>query len=162
MYLNNATFIKIEPAPEEKDNRLKKRNEVTIRNIRRLLDLKDFHWDFREAEAYRRRQFPAPFLQNECSKYPCYVFQSPLSKAFNKDKKIKARIDLGEFVPGEEGIFVHVEEELVTSTSEFIKNIRREANKMTIKNKRVIINENPGHDLILKTFGLREYFEGNY
>lgn len=55
MYLNNATFIKIEPVPEEKDNKVKKRDDVTIRNIRRLLDLKDFHWDFREAEAYRRR-----------------------------------------------------------------------------------------------------------
>lgn len=88
------------------------------------------------------------------------MFNSPLSKAFNSYKFIKARIDLSELVE-EEDFHVYVQEELVTSTSEFIKNIRREANKK-IKNRKVVITEKPGHDLILKTFGLREYFEGNY
>ena len=119
-----------------------------------LLDLPHFHWDFREAEFYRRRNFPVKFLQNECSKYPCYVFQSPLSKAFNTKKYIEAEIDISKLAPGASPV-IH-KEELVTSTSEFIENIRRKAEK------HVNIRAEEGHVLILRTAGFREYFEGNY
>ena len=99
---------------------------MTIKSIKKLLDLKNFYWDFREADFYRRRQFPAKFLQNECSPYPCYVFESPLSKAFNGDKYISARVDISKFVPDAKEKII-IEEELVTSTDEFIMNIRRVA-----------------------------------
>ena len=105
LYPNNPTFIRIEPIDENpmisrKDKKaIEKRNKITIRNIRKLLDLPYFHWDFREAEYYRRRQFNVKFLQNECSPYPCYVFQSPLSKAFNAEKYISALVDISSLVP---------------------------------------------------------------
>ena len=120
MYLNKPSFIRIEPVT---DDIVKKRDVMTIKNIKKLLDLKNFYWDFREADYYRRRQFPTAFLQNECSPYPCYVFDSPLSKAFNSKKYIEALVDITKFVPGAEKI--KIQEELVTSTSEFIQNIRR-------------------------------------
>ena len=125
LYPNNPTFIRIEPIDENpmisrKDKKaIEKRNKVTIRNIRKLLDLPYFYWDFREAEYYRRRQFNVKFLQNECSPYPCYVFQSPLSKAFNGEKYISALVDISSLVPTATDK-IKVTEELVTSTSEFI------------------------------------------
>ena len=39
-------------------------------------------------------------MQNEISPYPCYVFQSPLSKAFNSNKFIEAEVDITKFVDG--------------------------------------------------------------
>ena len=116
MYLLNPTFIRIEPVTDEI---VKKRDAMTIKSIKKLLDLKDFYWDFREADYYRRRQFPISFLQNECSPYPCYVFDSPLSKAFNSEKYIKAHVDITKFVPNAADK-IKIKEELVTSTSEFI------------------------------------------
>lgn len=59
MYPNNPTFIRIEPVT---DDSVKKRDAMTIKSIRKLLDLKNFYWDFREADFYRRRQFPTAFL----------------------------------------------------------------------------------------------------
>ena len=116
MYLNNPSFIKIEPMV---DLQVKKRDQVTIKNIKKLLDLPNFYWDFRDADFYRRRLFPVNFLQNECSPYPCYVFQSPLSKAFNEFKYIEANVDISKLVPGVTEP-IRIKEELVTSTSEFI------------------------------------------
>ena len=52
MYLLNPTFIRIEPVTDEI---VKKRDAMTIKSIKKLLDLKDFYWDFREADYYRRR-----------------------------------------------------------------------------------------------------------
>ena len=97
MYLNNPSFIKIEHYIDPntaKHDPLYKRDQRAIKNIRLLLDLPNFYWNLEGADFYRRRQFPAKFLQNECSKYPCYVFQSPLSKAFNEHKYIKADVDI--------------------------------------------------------------------
>ena len=37
------------------DPQVQKRNKITLRNIKSLLDLPGFHWDFREADFYRRR-----------------------------------------------------------------------------------------------------------
>ena len=102
-------------------------------------------------------------MQNEISPYPCYVFQSPLSKAFNSLKYIEAEVDITKFVPGAGRI--QILEELVTSTSEFIQNIRREAFKKLAhidQQEKRVIKAKPGHDLILRTAGYREYFEGNY
>lgn len=52
MYLNNPSFIRIEPVT---DLQVRKRDEVTIRNIKGLLDLSNFYWDFRDTDFYRRR-----------------------------------------------------------------------------------------------------------
>ena len=65
MYLNNPSFIKIEhyiDPQAAKDDPLHKRDSKVRKNIKLLLDLPKFHWDFRAAEFYRRRQFPAKFL----------------------------------------------------------------------------------------------------
>lgn len=60
--------------------------------------LTNFSWNFKgEADLYRRRPFPRPFLQNEASDFPCYVFQSELSKAFNRKGDILTMIDLLEY-----------------------------------------------------------------
>lgn len=93
------------------------------------------------------------------------MFQSPLSKAFNEFKYIEANVDISKLVPGVTEP-IRIKEELVTSTSEFIQNIRREAfkqliNKVRDDSKRKI-KAKPDHDLILRTAGAREYFEGNY
>ena len=71
MYPNNPSFIKIEQVDDEG---VKKRDNITIKNIKKLLSLPKFYWDFRDADHYRRRHFPVQFLQNEYSPYPCYVF----------------------------------------------------------------------------------------
>ena len=52
MYLNNPSFIQLE---QMTDPQVQKRNKITLRNIKSLLDLPGFHWDFREADFYRRR-----------------------------------------------------------------------------------------------------------
>jgi predicted nucleotide-binding protein (sugar kinase/HSP70/actin superfamily) len=60
--------------------------------------LEGFSWNFRgEADLYRRRHFPRQFLQNEASDYPCYVFNSELSKAFNRMGDIDTVVDLSEY-----------------------------------------------------------------
>ena len=71
------------------------------------------------------------------------MFQSALSKAFNSYKYIETRVNITEFIKNAPEI--PVKEELVTSTSEFIKNIRREAYKQL----KVDIVQKPGFDLIL-------------
>ena len=71
---------------------------------------------------YRRRPFPIEFLHNEVSPYPCYVFQSSLSKAFDKTATIKTEVNISEFDPKLRDPIMY-EESLVTSTNEFIKNI---------------------------------------
>ena len=119
--------------------------------------VENFSWNFNEADAYKRRIFPKSFLQNESSQYPCYVFQSPLSKAFNSYTHIDAEVEISEFVLDYEWV-IPIKEQLVTSTSEFIQNIRR----AVFKKIKVPIQPKPAHDLILKTSGSREYFEGNY
>jgi hypothetical protein len=83
--LRRDDYITIEPFIDES---LKKRffheNQINLYKIRKLLVLDGFSWNFKgEADLYRRRPFPRQFLQNEASDYPCYVFQSELSKAFN-------------------------------------------------------------------------------
>jgi len=54
---------------------------------------------------------------------------------------------------------IKLTESLVTSTSEFIQNILRE---VYYKRNKARIVVKPGHNLILKANGFREYFEGNY
>jgi hypothetical protein len=85
------------------------------------------------------------------------VFQSPLSKAFNGETSIKSEIDISEFFSG--SIKIQIEEQLVTSTSEFIRNIERKI-KNTMGRKPSVKDQD--HELILKTKGEREYFEGNF
>ena len=159
MHLNSPTCIKIEHYVDPqaaKEDQLSKRDASVRKNMRLLLDLPKFHWEFHGADFFRRRLFPLKFLQNECSKYPCYVFQSPLSKAFNHEKFIDTVVDVSQLSPGARPI--EHSEELVTSTSEFIENIHRLAQQRG----RINIRAAEGHVLILKTAGAREYFEGNY
>jgi len=99
-----------------------------------MLLLPKFSWTFvGEADSYRRRPFPLKFLQYECSDFPCYVFTSELSKAFNDVGEIQTIVDLSEYAEkialrdkNNTGPYVYSEKEsLVTSTKEFIKNILR-------------------------------------
>jgi len=99
VYLNNPSFIKIEPVPEKMKDWTRDRDRNILYRIRKLLMAENFSWNFKEADLYKRRTFPKSFLQNECSSYPCYVFQSPLSKAFNSYTHIKAEVEISEFVP---------------------------------------------------------------
>lgn len=122
---------------EEQRDALKE--EFYERNIRefgkitQLLVLPNFSWTFvGEADSYRRRPFPLKFLQYECSDYPCYVFTSELSKAFNSIGDIQTEVDLSEYAntlsirhPRQDKYEYKEKESLVTSTKEFIKNILR-------------------------------------
>ena len=80
-----------------------------------------------------------------------------MSKAFNNQVHIKAEVDITEFVPDYEAP-ISIKEQLVTSTSEFIQNIRRAVHRQIGRS----IKPKDKNDLILKTSGSREYFEGNY
>jgi len=74
------------------------RNIQTLVKITKMLLLDGFSWTFiGEADSYRRRPFPLKFLQHECSDYPCYVFTSELSKAFNHVGDIPIEVDLSEY-----------------------------------------------------------------
>lgn len=97
--LRRDDYIIFEPFTDEN---LKKKfyndNQIHLYKIRKLLLLDNFSWNFKgEADMYRRRTFPRKFLQNEASDYPCYVFQSELSKAFNHKGEIETEIDLQEY-----------------------------------------------------------------
>lgn len=129
-----------------------------LHKIRALLILSEFSWNFKDADDYRRRPFPLKFLQNECSPFPCYVFQSALSKAFDSENAINSEIDVSEFNPDLQNPIVHHSESLVTSTKEFIRNIFRIVKERL--NFSIVIN--PGNKLILKVHGCREYLDGNY
>jgi hypothetical protein len=74
------------------------RTSCTSIKFANYLILENFSWNFKgEADLYRRRHFPRQFLQNEASDYPCYVFNSELSKAFNRMGDIDTVVDLTEF-----------------------------------------------------------------
>ena len=141
-----------------------KASQLHLYKIRKLLVLEGFSWIFKgEADLYRRRHFSRRFLQNEASDYPCYVFESELSKAFNHQGDFETIVDLIEYrwaLAGAGGsLQIKFKESLVTSTKEFIKNILRkvyEVYKVKIKPR------SNNHNLILKADGYREYFEGNY
>ena len=61
----------------------------------KMLVLPNFSYIFAgEADSYRRRPFPLKFLQYECSDFPCYVFESELSKAFDDIGVIETEVDL--------------------------------------------------------------------
>jgi len=135
-----------------------------------MLVLPNFQWIFvGEADTYRRRQFPLKFLHPECSDYPCYAFDSELSKAFDAINAIKTVVDLSEFettiqkkMPNTSGGLVYEPRdgvELVKSTAEFIKDILwfiwNEYNFTKIRLKQ-------DHILVLKVDGYREYLMGNF
>lgn len=141
----------------QQDYEAKNRRKLGI--LRKQLNLENFSWNFKEADLYRRRPFPIEFLHNEISKYPCYVFQSSLSKAYNKIATITIEVDISEFESKFKPI-MH-EESLVTSTNELIRNILR---KVYDKHRGYKIKDqiHENNNLILKANGYREYFEGNY
>ena len=99
--LRRDDYIIIEPFQDDSESdrkRLFYENQIHLYKIRKLLVLENFSWNFKgEADLYRRRPFPRLFLQNEASNYPCYVFQSELSKAFNKKGDIETIVDLLEY-----------------------------------------------------------------
>lgn len=96
MYLNNPSFLRIEPIPEDfpLKAKIEERNKQVLYKMRMLLSQENFLWNFHDSDYYRRRTFPKEFLTNEASPYPCYVFQSPLSRAFDSYCDIEAVIDL--------------------------------------------------------------------
>ena len=66
--------------------------------IKNLTWINTFVWYYKgEADQYRRRWFPQYLLAREASDYPCYVYQSELSKAFNRLSKIKLLVDISEY-----------------------------------------------------------------
>jgi len=165
--LHRNDFFAFEPfADEEAKAEFFKANQIHLYKIRKLLVLDNFSWNFKgEADLYRRRPFPKRFMHPEASDYPCYVFQSELSKAFNHKGDIETIVDLIEYrytlaaQAGAQGKFqVRFKESLVTSTKEFIKNILRKV----YERYKVKIIPSRKNNLILKADGYREYFEGNY
>ena len=93
---------------------------------------------------------------------------SKLSKAFDKVTGIRTVVDLSQFAHqrnmaggrGDEPFEYREEESLVTSTKEFIDNIRRHVYKKFGKTK--LHAEKPDHMLTLKVVGYREYLLGDY
>ena len=133
-----------------------------------MLVLPNFSWTFvGEADSYRRRPFPLKFLQYECSDFPCYAFESELSKAFNDVGDIKElSVNLDEYrsVIQEKARNIEIKsydrpESLVTSTKEFIKNILRWIYKTY---KKTVIVPKKDCELVLKVDGQREFFMGDY
>jgi phosphatidylinositol-4,5-bisphosphate 3-kinase len=140
----------------------------TLYEMTKMLILPEFSWTFvGEADSFRRRPFPLKFLQYECSDFPCYVFESELSKAFNDIGIIQTEVDLSEYTTKikpncrkENVTYIYSKEEsLVTSTQEFIKNILRWIYKNFRKTR---ISAADGNELTLKVDGNREYLMGNY
>lgn len=73
-------------------------NRLALYKAVKPLRLDGFKWQFKgEADLYRRRPFPKSFLQPEASAYPCYLFNSELSKAFNSRGEIAVEVDIAEF-----------------------------------------------------------------
>jgi hypothetical protein len=50
-----------------------------------------------EADQYRRRKLPQYLIAQEVSGFPCYIFQSELSKAFNSISHITLKVNLMEY-----------------------------------------------------------------
>lgn len=158
-YLDGRNYVRVETLENDPKKAIfEERIVKCLYKIRKLLVLKDFSWNFKDANIFRRMPFQAKFLQNECSPYPCYVFQSPLSKAFDSKNVINAEIDVSEFAVNLTDTKIKHSESLVTSTKEFIRNIYRKVKE----EKQVTINVRKDWKLILKVDGCREYLEGNY
>ena len=73
---------------------------------------------------------PQYLIAREVSDYPCYIFQSELSKAFNSISHITLKVSIMEYsasinsttkTPQE--LFVEIKESLVTSSKETVKNV---------------------------------------
>lgn len=61
------------------------------------MELEGFKWEYghgSEADKYRRRKFQAYLSRKEASEYPCYAYQSMLSKAFDKNPSIEIEVHL--------------------------------------------------------------------
>lgn len=66
--------------------------------IYQLTLLRNFYWNNKgEMNAYWRRVLPRYLITWEASEYPCYVFQSDLSKAFNAINFITVNVNLSEY-----------------------------------------------------------------
>ncbi|CAI2363985.1 unnamed protein product [Moneuplotes crassus] len=155
---------------EECEKEIKDKIQKHRNIIRNLIKLEGFIWlsNKGEADKYRRRKLPQYLLTRELSDYPCYIFQSELSKAFNSIPHINLRVNLMKYDDkikmkkknkAIKKFFVEIKESLVTSSKETIKNVLHE-----IKNKYGVLIEPAGEGsmLILKVDGFREYFKGNY
>jgi len=109
--------------------------------IKNLTKIEGFIWlaNKGEGDKYRRRKLPQYLIARELSDYPCYIFQSELSKAFNQISHITLRVNLMEYGKKilsknkylrENEFFVEVKESLVTSSKETIKNVLHEVKKV--------------------------------
>lgn len=147
---------------------IKEKIDAHLATIKTLTGLPGFTWNYKdqgEGDLYRRRKFPKYLLAREASDYPCYVYQSELSKAFNSVSHINIKVDISEYREelledqnASEALFVAFTESLVTSSKETIKNVLREIYK------RYQITITPNSDryaLILKVNGYKEFFKGN-
>lgn len=129
--MNIDNFIRVERIEDPVLlSEYRRRDKTILAKIYNLITFDNFCWNFNSVDHARRRPFPKEFLHNECSQYPCFVFQSPLPKSFNKIPTIVCEIKVNKFVPkidknGQKVEFLEMTEPLVTSTNEFIKNIRR-------------------------------------
>jgi phosphatidylinositol-4,5-bisphosphate 3-kinase len=83
-----------EQCPPEWDALVKKQ----IQNIKQLIDSTS-KWLFLSDEAcdYRKRRIPSYLLQKDTGKYPCFVNQSNLSKAFLTRSSIELHVDLSNY-----------------------------------------------------------------
>jgi hypothetical protein len=134
--------IIIEPnIDKELESDIRDKNKKHKQIIKNLTKIDGFVWlsNKGEADKYRRRKLPQYLISREVSDYPCYIFQSELSKAFNKISHITLRVNLMEYKPliktrakskESNELYVQIKEPLVTSSKETIKNILHEVKKV--------------------------------
>ena len=132
----------IEPNIEKEiDSDMKDKIRKHKNIIKNLIKLEGFIWlaNKGESDKYRRRKLPQYLISRELSDYPCYIFQSELSKAFNSISHISLRVNLMEYdrkikaklkFKDEKDFFVEIRESLVTSSKETIKNVLHEIKKI--------------------------------
>lgn len=146
--------IIIEPNIDKKiEEDIRDKNKKHKQIIKNLTKIDGFVWlsNKGEADKYRRRKLPQYLVSREVSDYPCYIFQSELSKAFNKISHITLRVNLMEYRPlikikaktkDSNNLYVQIKEPLVTSSKETIKNILHEVKKQ-FGGRTEILNNSP-------------------
>jgi phosphatidylinositol-4,5-bisphosphate 3-kinase catalytic subunit alpha/beta/delta len=92
--------ITIEPNIfKEGEEEFKEKIKIHRVIIKNLTKIDGFVWlsNKGEADQYRRRKLPQYLIAREVSNFPCYIFQSELSKAFNSISHITLKVNLMEY-----------------------------------------------------------------
>jgi phosphatidylinositol-4,5-bisphosphate 3-kinase catalytic subunit alpha/beta/delta len=93
--------ITIEPVnlKEGEEEEFKEKIKIHRVIINNLTKIDGFVWlsNKGEADQYRRRKLPQYLIAREVSNFPCYIFQSELSKAFNSISHITLKVNLMEY-----------------------------------------------------------------